>query len=230
MTSPPFPSSASLASSAGPKKSPGTGITALTATTTKLSLDDRIAAAFEDSATVEAVKALIKKIEATIEGIEKIAEQADLIVRATTRSVKEKIDARQIMEDAAKQREQLQTKLTDLNERLKELERQEEDARRWVRYKVVEAQRDELATEVAAIYRPFAEKMAELLPRLLENERWVEYINTQKLPRKAQPLRTAEMVARGIERNVDFPRLLRVLRLPTFEYSPHESYVWPRSR
>jgi hypothetical protein len=59
-------------------------------------------------------------------------------------------------------------------------------------------------------------------------DRWVEYINAHKLPSKARPLRTAD--ARGIERNVEFPRIPRVLRLPTFEYSPHEPCVWPRSR
>jgi small-conductance mechanosensitive channel len=206
------------------------GTTALTATTTELSRDDRIAAAFEDGATSEAVKALIKEIEAAIEALGKIAEQADVIVRSTLYSVAQKVNARGIIEDAAKQREHLQTKLTDLSARLEELQRQDEDVQRWARYKEAEAEGSELAAEIAAVYAPFAEKMAELLPRLVENERWVEYINTQARPSGAQPLRTAEMVARGIDRNVEFPRLVRVLRLPTFEYSPHEPYVWPRSR
>jgi hypothetical protein len=29
---------------------------------------------------------------------------------------------------------------------------------------------------------------------------------------------------------IDFPRITHVLRLPTFEYSLHEPYVWPPVR
>jgi hypothetical protein len=58
----------------------------------------------------------------------------------------------------------------------------------------------------------------------------VDYIDVHALPTDARPLRTAEMVARGVDRNIDFPRITRVLRLPTFEYAPHEPYVWPQLR
>jgi uncharacterized coiled-coil DUF342 family protein len=180
--------------------------------------------------TSEAVDALIEEIEAAIAAFAASAEEADIIVRSTIRSVKEKREAQRTIEHAASERQRLQSAIADLRERLKELEQQEKDARRWVKYREVEAECNKLAAELAAVYPELAKKLGELLPRLVENERLVAYVNELKLPSDAWPLRTAEMVARGIERNVDFPRLLRVLRLPTFEYSPHEPYVWPRSR
>jgi hypothetical protein len=80
------------------------------------------------------------------------------------------------------------------------------------------------------IYPAFAKKLGELLPRIVADDREVAYVNEHARPSDAWPLRTAEMVARGVENGIDFPRITHVLRLPTFEYSPHEPYVWPRSR
>jgi hypothetical protein len=178
----------------------------------------------------DSVAALIKGAEAVAHSLGVAAEEANIIVSSAVRSTAEKRDARRLIEDAASQRERLQSEIADLRERLKEVRQQEEDAKRWVRYRQAEAECEQLAAEFAAVYPEFAKKMAELLPRIVENERWVDYINAHALPTHGRPLRTAEMVARGIDRSVDFPRITQVLRLPTFEYGPHEPYVWPRSR
>jgi hypothetical protein len=90
-----------------------------------------------------------------------------------------------------------------------------------------------LAAELADIYPAFAEKMAELLPRIDANDRQVEYINDHARPSGADPLLVAELVARDIpsfnpKPYTNVPRLTTELRLPTFKYLGDERYVWPR--
>src|SRR5262245_42265144 len=75
-------------------------------------------------------------------------------------------DARNYMDDAAFKRDRLQAALEKLQGRLAELRDQEEDARRRVVYDKAEAVRDELAKELADFYPAFAQKLAELLPRI----------------------------------------------------------------
>jgi hypothetical protein len=120
-----------------------------------------------------------------------------------------------------------------LRERLEEVRAEEEDQRRWVVYEKVKCERDKLAAELAAIYPAFANKLADLLPRIAANDRQVEYINGHALPLGAERLLVAELIARGLEgfvkNAVQTPRITEELRLPTFEYSAHDRYAWPRS-
>jgi hypothetical protein len=138
------------------------------------------------------------------------------------------------MEDAAFARDRLQAALPRLQERLKELRAAEEDARRWVAYKKAEAERDKLAEELARVYPPIAEKLADLLTRIAASDVQIEHIINCALPSGAERLRVAELVARGLSSftpklYVDVPRITKELRLPAFKY-PGERYVWPRSR
>jgi hypothetical protein len=111
---------------------------------------------------------------------------------------------------------------------------EEEDQRRWVAYEKAEAERDKLAAELADIYPAFAQKLADLLPRIAANDGQIEYINTHALPSGMGPLLVAELVARGlrgfVENSVDTPRITQQLRLPAFERCPHERFAWPRSQ
>jgi hypothetical protein len=79
-------------------------------------------------------------------------------------SVNDVADARRQMEDAAFRCHRLQAAVTRLRERLEQLKAQEEDQRRQLVYDRVKAERDKLAAELAEIYPPFAQKLAELLP------------------------------------------------------------------
>ena len=45
-----------------------------------------------------------------------------------------------------------------------------------------------MAAELADIYPDFAEKLADLLPRIVANDREIEYINNHALPSGAQRL------------------------------------------
>jgi hypothetical protein len=108
----------------------------------------------------------------------------------------------------------------------------EEDARRWDAYRKAEAERDKLAAELAEVYPVFAERLAELLPRIDANDRQIEHINDRALPSGAKRLRVAELVARDLPSftprpYVDVPRITKELRLPAFEHAG-ERYVWPR--
>jgi hypothetical protein len=138
------------------------------------------------------------------------------------------------MEDAAFRRERLQTAVTRLRERLEEVRAEEEDQRRWVAYEKAKAERDKLAAEFADIYPVFAHNLAELLPRIVANDREIEYINNHSLPRNGKRLLVAELIARGMEgfvkNSMQTPRITEELRLPAFEHSAHQPYAWPRSR
>jgi hypothetical protein len=119
-----------------------------------------------------------------------------------------------------------------LLERLEDVRSQELDQRRWVAYEEAKAERDKLAKELADNYPVFAERVAELLPRIATNDREIEYINAQALPSGARHLLVAELLARGprgfVENSIDIPRITQQLRLPACRYCSVSPYVWPR--
>ena len=69
--------------------------------------------------------------------------------------------------------------------------------------------------ELAKVYPAFAQKLAELLPRIAANDREIEYINGHALPSGAKRLLVAELVARGLEgfmhNSMAIPRLMEEL-------------------
>ena len=153
-------------------------------------------------------------------------------------SVDDVADARRQMEDAAFRCDRLQSAVTRLGERFEDVKAQEEDQRRQLAYDRVKAERDKLAAELAEIYPVFANKLAELLPRIAANDGEIEYVNRQALPSGAERLLVAELAARGLEgfgksvgnRFIRTPRITDELCLPTFEYSAHHPYAWPGLR
>ena len=199
---------------------------------TEMSLDERIAAAFSDGVGSGEIATLIKQAKVAALASDDTAERARLRALDPALSGNEIADARKEMEDAAFRRERLQTAVTRLRERLEQVKAQEEDQRRQLVYDRVKAERDKLAAELAEIYPAFANKLADLLPRIAANDREVEYINGHALPSGAGRLLVAELVARNLEgfgKNfIRTPRITEELCLPTFEYSAHHPYAWPR--
>jgi hypothetical protein len=110
----------------------------------------------------------------------------------------------------------------------------EENERRRVTYEKAKTERDLLAAELKAIYPDIETRLGELIARIEANDREVDYINVHKLPRGAERLRCAELVARGVEawrvNQTDVVRITRELCLPAFKHDPHHPYAWPRSR
>jgi hypothetical protein len=129
--------------------------------------------------------------------------------------------------------ERQQATVSRLRERLTELRTAEEDDRRRAAYEEARAERDELAAEFARIYPPLAAQLADLLGRLRANDDRIEHMNANALPRGHEPLKVAELVARGldgfIQNSVNVPRIVRRVQLPAGEYDAHHPYVWPRS-
>ena len=143
----------------------------------QIDLDARIAAAFADGAKSNDVATLIKDTEHGAASASDRAEQARNHALDPTLSGSELKDARKCMDDAAFKRDRLQAALGKLRERLAQLKDQEENARRQVAYDKAEAVRDELAKELADLYPAFAQKLAELLARVVINDREIDYIN-----------------------------------------------------
>jgi hypothetical protein len=137
------------------------------------------------------------------------------------------------MEDAAFQRDRLQTATTRLRERLQEVRAQEEDYRRRLAYEEAKAERDQLAAELARVYPPMEAQLADLLARIKASDERIERINDRGLPSGAERLLVAELVARGlrgfVENSVDVTRITNQVRLPAFRYSQFEPFAWPRS-
>jgi hypothetical protein len=157
------------------------------------------------------------------------AEQARNHALDPTLSGSELKDARAGMDDAAFKRDRLQAALEKLRERLAELKYQEEHARRQVVYDKAEAVRDELAKELADLYPAFAQKLVELLVRVVINDRELDYINNHALPKGADRLLVAELKARGLPgwvvNSIEAPRITNQLYLPPWQ--PRSNYLWP---
>ncbi len=194
----------------------------------QIDLDTRIAAAFADGAKSNDVATLIKDTEHGAASASDRAEQARNHALDPTLSGSELKDARKCMDDAAFRRDRLQAALEKLRERLAQLKYQEEHARRQVVYDKAKAVRDGLANELADLYPAFAQKLVELLVRVVINDREIDYINNHALPRGAERLLVAELKARGLPwvvNNVETPRITDQLQLPPWQ--PRSSYLWP---
>ena len=98
----------------------------------------------------------------------------------------------------------------------------EEDQRRRIAYKKAKAERDKLAAELKRIYPPIEAQFRDLMTRIDANDKEIEYINAHVLPRDAERLLVAELVARGlmgfVENSVEAVRITRDLRLPAFRF------------
>jgi hypothetical protein len=128
----------------------------------------------------------------------------------------------------------LQVAAKRLGDRLREVRADEEDQRQRVAYEKAKAERDNLAAELKAIYPPIEAQLRDLLARIAENDKQIEYINANERPRGAERLLIAELIARGlkewVENSVEAVRITRDLRLPAFRFDRNDPYAWPRER
>jgi DNA repair exonuclease SbcCD ATPase subunit len=201
---------------------------------TGANLDDRIASAFAGAVQSGVIAALITEAEAASLASGELAERAKQRALDPALTASAIVEARREMDDAAFKRERLQTAVTRLQTRLKEVKAQEENQRRWAVYEKLKAERDRLAAELKATYPDIESKLGELIGKLEKNEREVDFINRHQLPTGAERLQSAELIARGIGSwrvgMADVVRIIEQLCLPSFKHDPHRPYVWPRSR
>jgi hypothetical protein len=196
-------------------------------------LDDRIAAAFADSAKSDNVETLIGEVEAAAIAVGEMADRARSRALDPALSAPDVAAARREMEDAAFRRDRLQVAVTKLGVRLGELRAQEEDDRRRATYEKVKAKRDRLAAELANVYPAIERQLVDLFTRLDANDKEVNYLNT-RLPTNTERLLVAELVARGlpgfVRNGTQIERMTEQLCLPAFEYSALHPNAWPQSR
>lgn len=204
-----------------------------TATVAPANLDDRITAAFADDAKSDHVASLIQEVEVAANAAGDAAEQARSRALDPALSATDVAKARREMDDAAFRRDRLQVAVSRLGVRLREVRAQEDNRRRQLAYDKARVVRDGLAAELARVYPPFATQLADLMARIAESDRAIEYINARALPADADRLLVAELVARGlrgfVEHSVEAVRIIRELRLPAFQFDRHNPYTWPRS-
>lgn len=206
----------------------------MTAKNSKLSLDERIAAAFSAGTKSDDVIDLIGEAEAAAVSAGEGAQRARERALDPALSSGDVAAARRAMEDCAFKRERMQVAVIKLGERLRELKAQEEDRRRRLAYEKAKAERDKLAAELKDLYPAAAASLADLAARIEANDSEIENSNTRARPSGAEWLAGAEIMARGLkgfsDGTADVPRITTNLRLPGFEYNRHDPYTWPRSR
>jgi hypothetical protein len=197
-----------------------------------LNLDQRIKRAFEDGhSTSTTVAELIQEVQtAVIESAEavELARAQALDPRLATSAIDA---ARALLESAEFRQQRLTIAVTKLKERLEWLREQEEDAKRQAVYDKVQEQRDALAKELREVYPEAAQRIAELLGRIVANDAEIARL---KLPNgRGRPL-GAELVARGLQhfqtgpQNLSFvPRITERVCLPSFKYEDGP-LLWPR--
>ena len=194
-------------------------------------LEDKIADAFIQSTPSKLIARLIGQAQDAAAAADKQAAKArdDALNPALSGSDLER--ARCEMDDAAFRRDRLTAAALRLDDRLKEMLRAEEDARRQVEYDRAKAERDALASEIKEVYPALARQLAELANRMAANDRTLELINRARRPTGAPALKLAETLARELS-NVtaagpDAPRIAKMLRLPAFVQQPNRPYEWP---
>jgi DNA-binding transcriptional MerR regulator len=186
----------------------------------QIDLDARIAAAFADGAKSTDVITLIQDAEDAAASASDLAEQARNHAFDPTLSGVDLENARKYMDDAGFQRDRLQAASKQLRERLAELKDQEENERRQMAYDKAKAIRDELAIELADLYPAFAQKLTELVPRIVANNREIDNINNCALPKGVDRLLVAELKARGLPcvmNSIETPRIIDQLYLPPWQ-------------
>ena len=197
-------------------------------------LDDRIALAFKDVVTSDHVSGLIVETEVATAAASEAAARARERALDPALSAADVITARREMEARAFRQERLQTAVVRLKTRLREIKGLEEDQRRRVIYEKTKAERDLRAAELKAHYPNIEAEFGELIAKIDANDREIDFVNAHGLPIGAERLRSAELVARGIEawrvNQTDVVRITRELCLPGFKHDPHRPYAWPRSR
>ncbi len=197
------------------------------------SLDDRIAAAFEDGATSASIRQLsdlgfvradlIREVEAASVAAGEASDAARQRALDPRLSPARVAEARREMDDAAFNRDRLQEAVRRLGERLKDLQHQEERARRRAERERAEAERDKLATELAEVYPPLVEKLADLAGRIAANDAEIA-----RLRLGADGVVGAEVKARGVLGfGSSTTRITEMLRLPAFKFEVHAPYAWP---
>src|SRR5437016_192833 len=142
-------------------------------------LEERIAAAFGKTDSGD-VAILIAEAETAAVICGEAAEQARSQALNPALCAADVAAARHQMEDAAFKRDRMHEAVRRLGERLVEVKRQEEAARRRGAYDAALVERDNLAAELSEIYPAYADKLADLAGRIAANDAVIERVNQRR--------------------------------------------------
>ena len=167
-----------------------------------------------------------------------LLEEVDLAIAAMEIEQKKSIDplaspdaanAWKVVEHAAFVRDRLLRLKPCLEQRLQEVQA-EEDLTYWhADHDVIKANRDELAAELRELYPPAAAKIADLFSRLRAFDAELSRLHQARPAGVSEHLLSPELVARGIESfTINSRSLIDEVKLPAFE--PGQSQVWPPPR
>jgi hypothetical protein len=195
-------------------------------------VDDRISAAFQDGASIDLVESLIEQVEATMRAAAVDAEHArERALDPTLVGELAEVE-RKVADDLTFRRDRLSAALPKLQERLRELQRANEDGRRAARYSEARDERDRLADELRLRYPKLAAELSDLLARVARSNETIARVN-EKLPKGRGPLSVCELIARDLDGFVidgtDVVRIVGGVRLPAFKHDRFKRYAWPPS-
>jgi chromosome segregation ATPase len=189
-----------------------------------LNLEKRIAAALGEPTNSAALAELIAEIETAIPAAQEAVEQARTRMLDPRRQVDGK--ARQALQDALLAVDRLQASLPPLQQRAAEVYSAEELERWRPKAEALQAERDDLAQKLAALYAPFAREIVPLLGTIESLDVKIRQLNLAS-PDGVSHLCSVEERARGQFSAADLT-ITRDLKLPSWVASAVPA--WPPNR
>lgn len=168
--------------------------------TTKQTLADRIASTLKGKPSSDAVRAILAEAQ---DEADRLASERDKTRAASldpTASADDVRKARAALSDIDFEAERLMVAAECLSQALEAAQAREASQAKAKAYQAAQAERDALAKELAAVYPEAAGKIADLLARIVKNNRVVDEVN-RALPENAEWLADVEHVARGVASN-----------------------------
>lgn len=196
-----------------------------------LSLDDRIADAFDTEMTAAAIAELLREVQETSEAAKAESKAASTLALDPRLRPADVADARQKMQDADFRSTRLDVAADQLKTLLEAAQRREAAAARAAEYLAAKAERDQLAKEIEA-YEEHASAIISLLERMTRSNERIRAANQGQSAENW--LYSAEKIARrateefGIRADETLPWLIQGVRLPRFRRDgSNRGYVWP---
>ena len=167
-----------------------------------------------------------------------LLEEVDLAIAAMEIEQNKSVDplvspdmanAWKVVEHAAFVRDRLLSLKPCLEQRLQEIQAEEELMYWHADHDAIKAKRDELAVELREVYPPFTAKIANLFSRLRAFDAELSRLHQARPAGSSEHLLRPELIARGIESfTINSRSLIDEVTLPAFE--PGQPQVWPPPR
>jgi hypothetical protein len=193
--------------------------------TVSAALEQRVTTALASDRVASAdLTALLEEVDLAIAAVE-----IEQIKSVDPLASPDAVNAWKVVEHAAFVRDRLLRLKPCLEQRLQEVQA-EEDLMYWhTDHDVIKAKRDELVAELRELYPPVAAKIADLISRMRAFDAELSRLHQARPAGACEHLLRPELVARGIESfTINNRSLIDEVKLPAFE--PGQPQVWPPPR